>query len=758
MELLQKIENIENALHRNHLQQGWLHTYTKLSNALKEHTDRLYELNKQQTANSKETEDLSRYETFESIQDRFLSMRLLDKMCADNKQALQRLLDDVDLDARKEEDERNLLTKLQKELDESKRHMRVVSDKVEQIYHIQGARNVLNVDLQSLPDIISNFRQKREALSQAIAEQENSLSSLQAELNTLRTSQQALAPHRSMLSQGSHLLLCLSVMNNLKSELDIIDTDLSDNSQKQQALSNDWNNLSLSFSNLESAIQSLNTQLQRHRESIAGTDSLALQKRALTLDNQQKLFSYAQIHWRHIKQGYNDLESISATLSALRNRMEGVRVALTKVNAEVSELQTEYRYHAAVLQAKIRQQEEWQKELTELQTQHEMLNRNLEHLRERQRQLVDEWQNYATLDTSLIECSPSTNMEARTEMLVILKTKTERSAKEALDELEVFHFHQQRMQALNAELHNKETERAEIAKQMNDVDTERQVLQRQAEYLNKIHTTFQARFTALYNEINDTITLPGWMKEWLANNEGLQVRISDMVERWDASLLQSRKLQRDMQEVESLLSFNREQAAFVDTCIQRLSEVLESRATMLEEGEKDLQRVLDNAKEEDFYETSFQRLLAAYEAVERQTAEYIKASSQLCVTQGRHTALQSVGKRMEEQFSLLRFNLDVWINQYNASHSPVQYDELKRTFSLDTDWNSIRQRQRLMQQSIALEREMIKYLNTELSELKATSSRASTDISELTLWTLQTQMDNLRQQYREIALHADKGN
>ncbi len=53
MNPIQKIENLENALRANYQQQGWLHTYTKLTKALKEHTDRLYELSRRQTANSK---------------------------------------------------------------------------------------------------------------------------------------------------------------------------------------------------------------------------------------------------------------------------------------------------------------------------------------------------------------------------------------------------------------------------------------------------------------------------------------------------------------------------------------------------------------------------------------------------------------------------------------------------------------------------------------------------------------------------------
>ncbi len=750
MNPIQKIENLENALRANYQQQGWLHTYTKLTKALKEHTDRLYELSRRQTANSKEAEDLSRYETFEAIQDKFLFMRLLDEMNADNRQALQRIVDDMDFASQKEEDERTLLASMQKTLDESRRHMKSVSDRVERVYHIQGARNVLNVDIQSLQDIIAGFGQKKEALAQDKAEQNSRLSALQTELDTLRTGQQVLAPHRSMLAQGPRLLLSLSVMSNLKSELDTIDVELHDNAQRQQALSNALNDLTLAHTNVKFSIETLKTQLKSHRESIRGTDSATLQRRALTLDNQRMLLLCARIHWGHVRHVHNEIRNAASTLSVLRNRIEGVRVSLAKVDKEVSELQAEYRYHAAVLQAKLRQQEELQKELIELQTREDVLNESLQQLQTSLSQLMDEWQHYAPLDASFAECSPSTNMEARSEMLTLLLANTERSAKEAAEELDNFNFHHDRIHALGDELRDRESKQAQTEKQMGDVNTELQVLQRLAEYLNKRHATSHARFTAVYNELNAVITLPDWMKQWEANNEEMSARIADMVERWDTSRLQSQKLQRDMQEAASMLRVIEEQESFIDTCIQRLADVLESRTTMLEEGESELQQALAGAREDDFYESSFQRLLEACGEVERQTSEYLKASSLLHDAQGRHASLQSVGKRMEEQLSLLRYNLDVWISQYNSSHSPVQYDELKRTFSLQTDWNSLRQRTRDMQASIAVEEEMIRYLKAELAELRSTASRASTDVTELTLWNLQKQMDSLRTELRDL--------
>ena len=62
-----KRNNLEESIRRLNDQQEWLRKYTQLTLRLKEEKDRLYQLNKEQNAISKEKESLNRYETRAAI-------------------------------------------------------------------------------------------------------------------------------------------------------------------------------------------------------------------------------------------------------------------------------------------------------------------------------------------------------------------------------------------------------------------------------------------------------------------------------------------------------------------------------------------------------------------------------------------------------------------------------------------------------------------------------------------------------------------
>ncbi len=718
-----RMSNVESSMQRNYTQQEWLRQYTKLNKTLKEHTDNLQRLNKQMAANSSEVEELLRYETFESIQEVFQQMRLLQKMNEENRQAQQRMGGELDTAIRIEEEERRKMALRIKEAEESERHMRAVGEKMEVVYHIQGERNVLNIDIQAMRNFADTLTQRKEALEQTIKEQTEEKDNTQAEMVRLNAVMHSMEPHRIILVQGRHLLLKLNAMDSTKEELALMDTELRESTQKLMEANRTRESIVSDCQHAEADIRTLNAQLQGHLSSIAGTDSYALQEMALRQTTLQQVLLCAQTHWGHIKDGYQEIEETFFAIISIKNRIGDVSHSLLTPS-----------------------------ELCEQETLRNIMESHLDKLKEKQERLVREWSIYAHLDSSFVECSPSTNMEARIETIKQLAANAIRNAEDARQKLDNYNFHMSQINALTEELTKKEQEKSKLTKRLSEVSTTCQMMTKHMEYLNKCRAGTQARFAALYEEMNQVISLSGWMQEWQSGSESLKARIADMVNQWEVTKEETKRLQARLAMMDSTLSHNKEEEAFVDSCIQHLQKALDRRISMLQKGEKDMERALDNYDGRDFYEASFQRLTSAYEAVRRHIDVLLKAATELANTRGKEETTQAMGKHTEEQLSLQHFNLDVWISRYNSSHSPVQYKELEATFSNDKDWNVVRQRIRQAQTELDVEREVVKYLNGEIAGMQATMSHTATDINGLSLDALQKQMEQLRQQYREAAV------
>ncbi len=806
-----QLSNLESLMHRNRVQQECLSRHGRLCQELRKREASLGEARKQLASAGDDLSALQRFEAFETIYSDFLHIRLLQRMGRENGQLLVEASQGMSQAEEEHEEQRRRMTLLVKDLEERQKSLRLLSERVERIYHIQGARGILEVDISTLQGLLDTLNVKREALRGEAEELSAGLDEASQRLRELAAANRDLLPHSTMLSQGRTLLTRLDMFNNAREALDVATSELQESTLRHREQTLALEGLTAECRKADADITTLNAKLQAHRSDIAEADGHTLQERTMRQTILQRMLLSALAHWGHVSRGYHEIDEQEMKIRALRNSIETLTQQEDILEKEIKQMRAEFRtreialavnntafvkglradlkkglsrvvsgtvYNPHYIETPLEEQklveelrieveglkadiaakeslrDKLHDEITAKATRLQILEQVFSRLHERQDRLVKEWETYSSLDPSLEGCSPDINMEAREEMIRQLMANATRSTNEAQQELDTFNFHQTSISQISQELTLRVQEKNEMSRHLTDLDTDCKVLAKHMEYLSRSRDTLQTHFSALYSEMNRTLSLPDWVRDWEAGRSAFRQRIETMVTRYADYCEELDSLEAKRTLLTSALERNREMTDFLETHIQRLGDTVAQRHDLKEKGERDLEGALDGNEEKGFFENSLQQLAAAYETANRQMDSLLTASTSLATARGRVEALQAGRTRIDNHLASQRMDIDVWINRYNAANTTVHYNELETLLLGDTDWNALRSRLRALMLSADVEQQMVDFLNGEIAALEAFMSNANTEFKELTAERLAKELAELQAQYREASLRA----
>ncbi len=804
-----KLQHISEALQRVRMQQEWLYNYKRTSRAQSVHAAQLYEVNKRLASDIHDEKRLERFENFEPIQGDFQHMRLLRQMSQSNRNGQSAIVQQLEQAAAQVEEQGKLTELLRASFAETEKQMQQANEQMAQLRRIQGAAAVLDLStrdtrttIESLQGQLDSRKLRGCELAQAIAEKDKRIAQLRQQLQTLE-------PHRQMLKEGRRVTLRLSVMGDIKEEMKQASLRLSEAQHKQRDEDALLSQVFLQYQRIISDIRKIKDELQQHRACIAGTTSQSLQERTISETTRHQMLLSAQATWKLVQDGYAHIEETSLRITELGHKIQYGTDTLAKLTQEVERLEDKCREKEytltmsksqSVIQLRSDLKEgisctvcgaahhpyhsdtmlEQNKLIAELRTEYELLRQEytnktrllaqlqeehtinqatygeqksfLNHLNCMQDILTRQWQMYAHLDRSFADCSPGTNHEARTEMLRLLIENAQRRADEAQRELSSYNFHQGEINRLNQQLAVKELERANQDTRLSEVNTGCHVLARQVEQIETMYENAQKRFQRHYEDAGKTITLHEWLNEWQSNPEALSQRITGMQVQWNTLHQELDNATQERNALDALLQANAEEAAFLGGMVQQMQRTAEQYARMRSTDQREHDLLMEKEKSGNFHQLCYQALVQGHNELLQQSEELQKRIERLAMLQGQQTEQQANGRQIEEQLAQLRYNLDLWFRRYNATHPPVQYEELEATFEANTNWDEIRKRIRAAHVEAAMEQEMVKLLSAEIMDMQARASHSSTNIHELTDEGLQEQLHALEKEYFREAL------
>lgn len=804
-----RMRHIQKEMQRVSRQQEWLHSFRCLEQARQQHADMLYKVNKRLATINNDEKRLERFETFEPIQGSFLHLHLLTHMGQQQRTEHATLQNNLQIGKGEFEEGKKDIELKRIQFSEADNRLSQANEHVEQMCRFLGERTVLDIALRDASLRAELIAQQYDIRTRTTAELKSQEKQIEEELGILKTQLQSLEAHRNMLEHGQEMVLRLKMLSACQKEIKDANVQLEDVRRKLREENKSMGLLYEDYQHIEGDINELSSELHQHRQSIANATTYQLQERAMREKTRYQILLSAQENWQHICNGYQQLDRLHEELTQLDHKIqygsrnvealskeaarlqvetkekeytlivsksqnviqlrsdlkEGISCTvcgaahhpyhsdtMLEQNMLIEDIRSEYNQLNQVYLGTMRRLEEERKELVANESSRRQKQEFYSYVKQRQDNLVQQWQMYASLDMSFADCSPGTNQTARTEMLRLLIGNSLKQSQDAQRELDMRNFHQAEINKLTEQIAEKEQEKENLLTRLNEVNTGCHVLSRHVELLEDVRRGAQKRYTGHYEEAVKTITLHEWMTQLEENPEMLIQRITSMMQQLTDLRHRIETLEAQKARTLALAQNVEEERNFLDRELQVNQAETERLSVLLQEGQKRYDQLMDMYGEENFHKSCYQAMKEAHARLEKAMDRGCVSAINYSRTEGMLQELNQSSKDVERQMAQLRYSLDLWISRYNANHPPVQYEELEKALDPTTDWEKIRKDIRQARIEVGVQELMLKYLEGEIANMQTIASKSSANIYDLSERSLDEEMKQLNESLYHEAL------
>lgn len=748
-----KLTNITQTLSGLHAQKEWWHKYKMLKGVLDKYKQAYIECNKQYNSRLQDIRKLEQFENIESIQGSYRQIKAEEVFLQELRQEASEQARMVEAALQECKDTEKLKEQEYKKFQEAKNDVQQMQEAIAEGYRLQARLEMHEENLKELSGYKAETETALGELKKQADELASELDKARERFSFLQQQRQNLASQQEMLEKGEVIQTKLDFLYSLENRRADLKSSMERILKKQHEQDEKLNKLFSISQETEADIKTLQSELQVHRKSILGMNSYNLQQRAMDLKSNKEQLRNASLLWKQISEGYALIDEKSQEITRMRHHNEALKNRIATLETEVAGLHTQceelkYAYTLSksqdVMQLRRDLQEgtncsvcgathhpyhsdtllEQSKLIGELKTEFEHVTTDLKHKRAQLAELkqeqateegrietayqaldiyrqnlqehVEHWADFASLDRSFRECSPSTNFDGRRIMLQQLMEKTGVDAEAAQKELDTFNYHQSNINAINEKLNRKELEKNEITVRLNEVNTGCQVVAYQVEQLQHNISQNNAAFSELYEEIDKIMTISNWYKVWKENPETLRIYIQKQMTDWFSLKEELAESRNECARLQMLIEMTGQNLENLTNRNNLIAEQTEKSSECRKLIQDKLYKRFRNGDVDTYNKEALQQLFETEERKEQAGASSCRTLKKAESLKGCHTYTSGLIQKTEEKIAGERSALDFWIRKYNAVHSPIQFCELEQAFAGDTDWNALREELRTL--------------------------------------------------------------
>lgn len=802
-----KLNNVEENLRRVVSLQEQTRRFIDITSELELLKKNLYNIGKQQASLLNRQRELERFEAFEPINAQFQRVRTLSEGIQKARKAVSQIAQQIEDATRSEADAFKALN-----VEQDKRREALANLSQAALTMAEGERLTEKAEQQEARHreteaATKHLQEKLTLLRGQLADLQSNNERLNQELTGLKLKRQGLEAHHQMIGKSEAVLVMLDEYLeavNHREEL----TNQYNQIQRSQTERNELlGRLFNEHQDLQAQLQSRQDEVDAHRRESAGQDSFSLQRRALELQSRKLLLGTGLSLWRNIATGYNEIEAKEQRISTMRLQVEHLNRNIDALETEVrraesllqqktyhftlsksqnlielradlnegqpcsvcgathhpwsgegvseqnvliSSMKTECETLEEELKAKRTDLNQMHAELTATNARLEVEKANYQQLLARQQMDTSEWQNFVSLDRSFIECSRSTNREARTAMMQQLIEKTTVDAERAEKELNVFTFHLNAITRVSEEIKSLQQTNSELVVRLNEVNTACQVLANQSDRISSRLVEANNEVGQRYEALEREITLPGWQQEWKMAPESLKMRILEMQRAWHTlsdDIRQHEEEIRANSQVEALLTKEINEVLADALQIESASNKAAEQAS---KAKNELLQILPATDGITLFNSARENLEQQNALFSKKREEHTQKYNRLHELLIRQQDFDDLIHQDEARLAAERSGLDLWMRSYNANNPPVQFAELERVLADGEDWTDIRRDVREVKLQADVTQSRIDYLRTQLIALQAAGVRTTLETADQELQSLSLQQETLESQRRTI--------
>lgn len=785
-----KLANVEENLMRTREQKDRLRRFKELQSEMELQRAHLFEVNKLMAGMLGDKKELDRFETFENVQGRFQHLQVLEKQRREQKQRSSTLAAQMDTLQRQLTEEQKRYTQCMDEASSSEEQLRQGQDAIRNSLRLEGSNDALELIRRKEQENSTQVQSRCHAMEKDLQEQQNSIDALAKEMEKKRTRLQSTEAHKRMTKHGELLVEQLGNLHDLQEKLDNADQRMKEAERRQRTENDLLGRVFADYQQIEAKIKSTGDELQVHRQSIHGLDSYQLQERAMRLKRRRQMLKSAQALWRSINKIYILLEEKKQEVNSLRLHQEHTAENVRRMEQELGMLrrscqEKEYTFTLSksqnVIQLRGDLKEgfsctvcgathhpyhsdtmlEQNKLIGELKTEAELLRTELRNkeaellearldlertttskkraedelivLREIQNESVKDWAMYAELDPTFHSCDSSVNAEARTAMLRQLIENIETDVKKAQDELDNYNFHQSRINELAELMGRHEQTRNDLTTRMNEINTSCQVVVREVEWISARKQELTEAYGRLFERVDKYMSLPDWQNTWKRGHENIIMRIQELTTERQQLTARLQEDEHNMELMQATLQQTETRYRELKAQQQTVLDNINSCENLIGENNKELERMLEDKSPAQFNDALMQHYISKRKRMEEQRDTTQNCREEYLFAKGRLEELSETATSTDANAVEERSALDIWIRQYNASHSPVQYAELQQFFEQERDWTQIRQAIREADMESKLTQAKVDQLKSQMVALQAEGNIPDGDTTEALL-------------------------
>ena len=807
-----RMQNIEENLKRLRSLQDKLYRHQQLNSELDINSRELFILTKESASLSEEATEMDRFETFESIMAPFLRMQLLEAEAEENRRTGAELEQEIREISNKIEEQRKLFSHSQDNTKIVEAQHQDTCHLVEESSQMDGACQVLQETIKRANYILVSEEDRLDSLQSQLSNVTRVIEDLEKSLENLTSKRHTLESHEAMLEHIDSVLSMLYRLEEMAESMNRKGMQYNKNIDEQRRVDETLSQIKTQHTDIKQQIESLQDDIEIHRNNIRGVQSYQVQERVIKLKTHLLMLSAAQSLWRRISTGYasitektqlinslrleieHDLKaeqeltiyvnslkrqvadkeyslnmSKSQSLISLRDLREGTACSVCGATHHpyhsdtmqdqyklISDFKSDYETLSGELQGQERQLSILHDKLTQNLGQQIAEQHNLETIRLRQSEDVKEWRIFAHLDPTFIDCSDSTDSDSRMATIRQLMDNTQRDLQSAEADLGEFNYHSNQIRNLSEKLSILEKKEAEIAMRMNETISLSRILASEGEKMENSHKLAQDKYHRHYELLQKDITLPEWFKLWEVSAESLYIQLRQMASDWV-------DINKNISTIAHQLSETKLKKEMLETmqkqCSQNidvLKEELRLQNNKYNETYEHRQTLLPHVSTGEALSTSLNTLHQAHQEYFTSMNTLQEMTLKQKELEGAYHNARSIGETLDQKTSAQRNLVDLWIRSYNASHPPVQYSELNAVLTQNIDWNEKRQRIRDNRLATSLQQQKVKALQSEIIALEIdTGSLTQSQLNEKQINT-DSQIEQQEAQLRDVTLQIAK--